>query len=263
LLEIGGHRPLPCLDTTAYLNAILYLEVVDVKGAGMRRLSRPEAQARTREQLLDAAERAFAAEGFGGASLDRIAEAAGFTRGAVYSNFADKADLFVAVLDRRLRRRRDEVAATMRAARDPTEFLAELRAPAWSASSTTEGARQWVLLRDEFRLFALRNPNAAAHLAEHERHERDYYAQATAHLLGQLGVEPVADPRLVAAMVMALDESLTRQSQIDPGDVPESAFADALELLLQAAVALARQRADATRTSSRGRRRRRAAPLGR
>jgi AcrR family transcriptional regulator len=205
----------------------------------VQRLSRPEAQAQTRMRLLDAAEQAFAAEGFGGASLDRIADAAGFTRGAVYSNFADKADLFVAVLDRRLMRRRDEVAATMRVARDPTQFLAALRSPPWRTSTTTEDARQWVLLRDEFRLFALRNPPAAAQLAHHERHERDYYAQATAHLLGQLGVAPVADPRLVAAMVMALDESLTRQHHIDPADVPETAFADAVELLLRAAAALA------------------------
>jgi len=205
----------------------------------MRRLSRPEAQAQTRERLLDAAEQAFAAEGFGGASLDRIAEEAGFTRGAVYSNFADKADLFVAVLDRRLERRRHEVAAAMSAAANPTEFLASLRSPAWRTSATSGEAREWLLLRDEFRLFALRNPGASAPLAHHERRERDYYAQATAHLLGQLGVAPVAEPRLVAAMVMALDD-LMRQHEIDPEDVPESTFADALELLLQAAVALAR-----------------------
>jgi AcrR family transcriptional regulator len=224
----------------------------------MRRLSRPEAQAQTRERLLDAAEQAFAAEGYGGASLDRIAEAAGFTRGAVYSNFVDKADLFVAVLDRRLERRRHEVAAAMGAAANPSEFLASLRSPAWRTSATTEEARQWLLLRDEFRLFALRNPGASAHLAHHERKERDYYAQATAHLLGQLGVAPVAEPRLVAAMVMALDD-LMRQHEIDPEDVPESTFADALELLLQAAVALARTRPEKRGGTPNGPQRRRRA----
>lgn len=204
----------------------------------MRRLSRVETQAQTRERLLDAAQAAFAAEGFGGASLDRIAEAAGLTRGAVYSNFTDKADLFVAVLDRRLQRRVREVADAMSAADDPGEFLARLRSPAWRSSATTEEARQWLLLRDEFRLFALRNPGARARLAHHERKERDYYAQATAHLLAQLGVPAVGDERLVAAMVMALDD-LMRQHEIDPEDVPVSMFADAIELLLRAAVALA------------------------
>jgi AcrR family transcriptional regulator len=211
---------------------------VAVKRAPVRRLSRPEAQAQTRERLLDAAEQAFAAEGFGGASLERIAEAAGFTRGAVYSNFADKADLFVAVLDRRLEHRRHEVAAALRQAADPAAFVAGMRSGDWRTSRTTEEARKWALLRDEFRLFALRNPEAAVHLAHHERQERDYYALGASHLLDQLGVGPIADPRLVAAMVMAIDEGLPRQHQIDPEDVPASATADAIEFLLRAAVAL-------------------------
>jgi TetR/AcrR family transcriptional regulator, transcriptional repressor of aconitase len=59
----------------------------------MSRPSRSATQAQTRERLLDAAELAFAAEGFGGASLDRIAEAAGFTRGAVYSNFTGRSPI--------------------------------------------------------------------------------------------------------------------------------------------------------------------------
>src|SRR4249920_287327 len=54
---------------------------------------------RTREALLDAAAAVFAARGFQGASLDEIAETAGFTRGAIYKNFADKEELFLAVFD--------------------------------------------------------------------------------------------------------------------------------------------------------------------
>jgi AcrR family transcriptional regulator len=207
----------------------------------MSRPSRSETQAQTRERLLDAAERAFAAEGFGGASLDRIAEAAGFTRGAVYSNFADKADLFVAVLDRRLDRRHGEVADAMLAARDPDAFVAALRSPAWTAGRE-DAMRQWLMLRDEFRLFALRNPSAAERLARYDRRQRDYYVEAIAHLLGQLGVEPPINPRLAAAMLLAIDESLVRQHWIDADDVSATAVADAIEFLLDAAVALSRRR---------------------
>jgi AcrR family transcriptional regulator len=207
----------------------------------MNRPSRSATQAQTRERLLDAAERAFAAEGFGGASLDRIAEAAGFTRGAVYSNFADKADLFVAVLDRRLDRRHAEVADAMLAARDPDAFVAALRSPAWTAGRE-DAMRQWLMLRDEFRLFALRNPTAAERLARYDRRQRDYYVEAIAHLLGQLGVEPPIDPRLAAAMLLAIDESLVRQHWIDAHDVSATAVADAIEFLLEAAVALSRTR---------------------
>lgn len=208
----------------------------------MNRPSRSETQAQTRERLLDAAERAFAAEGFGGASLDRIADAAGFTRGAVYSNFTDKADLFVAVLDRRLDRRYTEVADAMLATRDPDAFVAALRSPAWKAAGRDDARRQWLMLRDEFRLFALRNPAAAERLARYDRRLRDYYVEAITHLLGQLGVEPPINPRLAAAMLLAIDESLVRQHWIDADDVSATAVADAIEFLLESAVALSRTR---------------------
>lgn len=217
---------------------MMYLDRVPVKGSSVRRLSRSETQAATRERLLDAAEGAFADEGFAGASLDRIAAAAGFTRGAVYSNFADKTDLFVAVLDRRLERRSKEISAIMREAHDPADFLATLGSDEQLGSRRTPALRRWMLLHDEFRLFALRNPSAAKRLAAHERRERDYYAAATEELLGQLGVPVPGDVRLVAAVIFALDESLPRQRCIDPGDIADSAFYDAVRLLIDAAVAL-------------------------
>jgi AcrR family transcriptional regulator len=222
---------------------MMYLESVPVKDESGGRLSRKEAQARTRERLLDAAEVAFAAEGFGGASLDRIAESAQLTRGAVYSNFADKTDLFVAVLDRDLERRRVEIFESMQASADPASFVAALRETE-QEQARSPGVPRSLLLREEFRLFALRNPDAATRLAQHERRLRDYYAQAARHLLGQLGVEPPADPRVLAATIFAIDSGLYRQHWVDPEDVPATAFADALQLLLDAAVALGRSRSD-------------------
>jgi AcrR family transcriptional regulator len=218
---------------------------VPVKTSGRRRLSRTEAQAETRRRLLDAAEDAFAAEGFAGASLERIAEAAGYSRGAVYSNFGDKADLFVAVLERRLARRTAEVAEAAAGAGGMPEFVAGLRIPAWSSPQRGDDARRWILLHDEFRLYALRNPEAAKRLARHERRQRRLYTKAAAHLLGRLGVAPPVDPGLVGALIFAVDESLPRQRFIDPGGVPATALADALSLLLAAAVALADAEADA------------------
>lgn len=64
--------------------------------------SRAESQAQTRERLLDAARESFARRGLRGASITDIARSAGFTKGAVYANFAGKEDLFLAVLDRHI-----------------------------------------------------------------------------------------------------------------------------------------------------------------
>lgn len=65
----------------------------------MPRLTRVQSQAATREKLLDAARTVFAREGYGGTSIDRIADEAGFSKGAVYSNFKSKEDLFLALLE--------------------------------------------------------------------------------------------------------------------------------------------------------------------
>jgi AcrR family transcriptional regulator len=199
--------------------------------------SRADAQAETRELLLDAAERCFAAEGFAGASLDRIAEAAGFTRGAVYSNFADKAELFATVIDRRLDRRAAQIGEALLAAGGAEAYLAAVHDPAQETAHADE-VRRWILLRDEFRLFALRNPSAAGKLAAHDKRTRDSYAQAITYLLDQLGVELPIDLGLAAAILVAVDEGLSRQHLLHPDDVPETALADAHDFLLRAVTAL-------------------------
>jgi len=63
------------------------------------RLNRGERKAETRARLLQAGARVFARDGFHDASLDTIAEVAGYSKGAVYSNFATKDELFVALID--------------------------------------------------------------------------------------------------------------------------------------------------------------------
>src|SRR3954447_648557 len=63
-----------------------------------RRLTREESKARTRQELLRAASRLFLRNGFVATSLSDIAEEAGLTKGAVYSKFESKEDLFLALL---------------------------------------------------------------------------------------------------------------------------------------------------------------------
>ena len=65
-------------------------------------ISRRDRQRQTREAIVFAARAAFAEDGYHGARLDQIARAAGFSKGAVYSNFAGKAELFLAVLDKNI-----------------------------------------------------------------------------------------------------------------------------------------------------------------
>jgi AcrR family transcriptional regulator len=103
----------------------------------------------TRRSLLAAATVVFAEHGFHGASLDQVARAAGFTKGAVYSNFESKDDLFLALLEERAQQ---EMAALRRAVDDDRP-----------------GESAWRALYLEFCLYALRHPPAAAKLAAIDR----------------------------------------------------------------------------------------------
>ncbi|WP_243717523.1 TetR/AcrR family transcriptional regulator, partial [Actinomadura darangshiensis] len=90
----------------------------DTSGPRPRRDRREQ----TRTALLTAAERLWAERGIHGASLDDIAAAAGLTKGAVYSNFAGKTDLLLALMERITSdRTRPDVCDELRAAEEDTD----------------------------------------------------------------------------------------------------------------------------------------------
>ena len=99
----------------------------DRSSEGEERLTRAEQQRRTRERLLAAAAEVFAEHGFGGASLDAIANRAGYTRGAVYSNFADKTELLLALFDQGAELFRSEQLPQLLALPDQERALAVAR----------------------------------------------------------------------------------------------------------------------------------------
>src|SRR6478735_6157335 len=80
--------------------------------AKRKRATRAEKQARTRAELIAAATKVFARRGYNGASVEEIAEEAGYSHGAVYSNFEGKADLFLADFEDYMAERARELAAT-------------------------------------------------------------------------------------------------------------------------------------------------------
>src|ERR1700721_2714164 len=105
------------------------------EGLGGTRLTREQSRANTRERLLSAARSAFARSGFHGASVEEIASEAGFSTGALYSNFDGKEDLFLVLMEREIEEH----------ARELTEAVGER---ASMSEGATGGARQWVTVID-------------------------------------------------------------------------------------------------------------------
>jgi len=116
----------------------------------------------TREHLLAAAAEVFAERGFHGASLDEVAAVAGFTKGAVYSNFKNKEDLFLALFRANYEREMQALRATLEDSEIPPEariadFVDLIR-------EETRRAGSMGLLYQEFWLYAARNPAAREEL---------------------------------------------------------------------------------------------------
>jgi AcrR family transcriptional regulator len=179
----------------------------------------------TREHLLAAAAEVFAERGFHGASLDEVAAVAGFTKGAVYSNFKNKEDLFLALFKANYDREMDAIRAVLNNSEVPPEarisdFVALIR------DQTTAVGRNFNLLYQEFWLYAARNPDVRKELTRID----DEGAQALAEILRaereRVGLEPLASPLHTARIVEVLFRGIAQLRVLEP-DVADDEFVEA------------------------------------
>ena len=186
----------------------------------------------TRAQLLDAAERVFARDGLRGASVDTIALEAGYSTGAVYSNFKGKEDLFLTLIEERIDPRLANVYEAMEA-----ELAAG--APPLEAArrfvSTLRGERDAFLLLTDFWGQAARDPAAGERFAQ--RHAR--LRATVAHLLDSAIPEREPGAGLptdqLATTLIALANGFAIELLADPDAVPDDLFAHAIGALVQGA----------------------------
>lgn len=132
----------------------------------------------TRSRLLDAAAEVFAEDGLQGAAVETICARAGFTRGAFYSNFSSKEQLFLALLEREFERRAEELAEKARELEPMLREHSGCISPPEAARYVTDffapqsDAAVWFALETEFLLLAMRDPSIAP--GHHEFVERFY-----------------------------------------------------------------------------------------
>jgi AcrR family transcriptional regulator len=197
--------------------------------AERNRLTRDESRARTRARLLESAAAVFAQRGFYGASVEEIAERAGFSRGAFYSNFEDKSDLFLALLDDRLERELRAVEETLADEAGPGAFLDLLRRGGGRRSEPKE----WTLLWAEFWLHVMRHPELAPKLAARQQAIRAAVARLVENQCRQLGITLPVPAEELASVLLAVDDGLKLQEDLDPTAVPEDLRVRILIVLLR------------------------------
>ncbi len=175
-----------------------------------RPLSRAERREQTRDDLIEAADRAFVSGGFHATSLDQIAAAAGYTKGAVYSNFASKEDLFFAVYERR---------AAVAEAQMVELFEADAAAGLDRISADTSGRVNrddgWLAVFFEFWAHVIRHPELRERFAEIHRRLQVPIAGALERVAAERGAElPEEALRLaVASGAMQIGLALERLTQ--------------------------------------------------
>lgn len=198
----------------------------------MPRLTREETQSQTRERLLASAKEVFAKRGYAGASVEEIAEQAGYSKGAVYSNFESKEALFLELLRSRMTEEIAELHVILEQSRSTEEVLAALK----MQYSTLERQVTWCLLSSEFQLQAGRRPEFAEAFAELYRNQRKAVAMLVTLVAEKSGRTPVWKAEEIATSLMALTHGIALQRAADPKSVRSETAGKALQLFLAAAL---------------------------
>ncbi len=160
--------------------------------------------------LLDAAMELFAEQGYGATSIPDICARAGLTKGAFYSNFTNKDALFLALLDRSWERRAEWIRRAMSAS-------GELAGAPETRTRVPDVVvdRQWTLVSVEFSLHAIRRPDVAQLLVEHELGVRSELAVLVTEALEGAGRIPTLPVDELARMIVAVSEGSDIQALTD------------------------------------------------
>ncbi len=147
--------------------------------------SRAESQAHTRERLLDAARTVLAAEGYAGASIDRIAATAGYTKGAFYANFSNKEAVFIELFEQHKRRETEAFRALVASDADVLSVLDAIGQDLVVARANAD----WPRLGVELRRQAERSTTLAAQIDALQAAQRSALAHTVAALFAKAGRE--------------------------------------------------------------------------
>jgi AcrR family transcriptional regulator len=196
-----------------------------------RRLTREDKRRANRARILHAARKVFAQHGYHGATIGEIADEAGLSNGAVYYNFANKEDLFLALLDEWRTELIGDVQTAIRRpgnAEPAHSFQDEMR----HVIETLKRGREWRLLLFEFVTYAARNPEFRERFAAGRQNFKAALATALADRTAAHHLQPAVSPGQLAVLVTALVNGLTVDELTEPGGFPDDLLATALLALM-------------------------------
>jgi len=195
-----------------------------------RRLSRAESKAKTRARILEAARAVFEREGYHGASLERIAATAGFTKGAVYSTFESKADVMLALLEGRAEWMKADLAEMLAAAPTVEAFVAAI---ARHNAARVAAERDWLAASNEFVIVVGRDEKLRPRYAALHEVALSALANSLSAWTRRRGNRLAISPRRAATAVIALHKGLVLEGMISSANPSEELFVEAQLALLR------------------------------
>ena len=184
----------------------------------------------TRDKLFEAATRVFEEQGIGSASIEAIAAAAGFSRGAFYSNFKSKDELIIAMLEEHVAQSIRRNLDLLEKHKDPDDFIQALK--------SMERARQdplgrAPLLHMEMILYVARAEQRRPELAKRLRARRNLVAEIVETTMRNTG-RPAPNAAWTGAILLAMEDGFRLHRLIDPDTTPADSFLRAITDLQRA-----------------------------
>ncbi len=170
----------------------------------------------TRNLLLDAAEDVFARKGLSGAALEDIADVAGYTRGAIYSHFGAKEELFLAVVNRQRQRFLDGFNDIIQSFARLDELSIDELADRWREVGSDPNR---AALNYELTLYLLRNSEARKRLDEQRRETVRSLAEFISKNIARLGATTTMPAETLAELILAVNDGVTLGSHLGDADL--------------------------------------------
>jgi AcrR family transcriptional regulator len=202
----------------------------------MPRLTRKEKQAHTRACLMQSAATVFARRGLQQASIDEVAEDAGFTKGAFYANFKSKEELFLAMLDERFTQRIEGIESVIAGEGSTAE---KARRAGDNFVQGLSADREWERLFFEFSAYAARDDDFREELVTRYRTMRDRMAAALEAHSEELGKEATLPFDQVALMVSVMANGFALEKLLEGEAVPDELYGTMLTVFFAGLEALA------------------------
>ena len=184
------------------------------------RMRRAEQVERNHGAVLEAARQVFIERGYAGASLEAIAEEAGFSKGVVYSQFGSKPDLFFALLERRIEERaaQNERIVAQSVGVDALRELIQ-------AANRYAADSGWPYLLTEFRALAMRDPELNRRYAQAHSRSVESLASALGRVYEGAGVDPTVPVRSLAEFLLGAVAGIALERAANPNALPDSDLA--------------------------------------